>query len=920
MTTILNIFFKEDNPQGTFLQNDVVTVDFDDSTESIVVNLNGSPLTSGDDIIPAPLNWNGGVLSREDDIKSEIYTSLFICSGSNGVSFERISQFPYLSFFIAPSAFCGTVTVCNLAISPAVSVTNESTPGASDGSIAVTATSSNSPIQYKLEPFMYGEGQSSGTFTNLSPGTYTVFARDTLNCLATIQVVIGIDSLITYNARFRGQWVDINGVPSACEIRERDYSGSVTDIDMGDDPIVISLRGEGESDIYSAIIPIEAVISVVATDSNSFDVLYTDDPRKFKVVYIKDGVELWDGFLLPNQYVEGIVNYPTVANLTAVDAMASAGEISFLRESGMEYSGRISAIKLISEILKRIEVNKPIRSGCNLYASGMNTTAADDPLAQTYIDLDRYYLNDIPTFRDILNDILTVFGARMIIWGGYANIQRLDETIFDFDFRNFNANGDYVTNGTYVQNKDIGNEFVWAERTQVKQILPAYGGIIINYDLGKDNILRNGNFRLKLDYAPIINTYFFTPDLSGWEVIPNTESVIVNYETIENRNIALSIYGKGLAYLLSDSYTIASNPSNILKIRIRCKVASSFGRYVKIKVRMSYGTYHLKSDGSWVNATNEFAFYATKFNEYSEFELSAQSIYNYTTTQDLGLQVRVYSAWWKDAEFATLSSLKAKTTTTIGVGTKTELLDGSFAILYYELENNTSSADDINIVRPNDYHATTNPVQWILKERRSGSDSGGTVFYDYIRVESIDNSSEAPEKKTITYVGNKNNKETLERDISIGSINYNVSVIPSWGLDVFSGDFNFQIIFISTINAIRIYRGFLQKSDGTPWGNWTRDGLSESMAIENILLSSYKTQFSSPSTKLTGTLTSRNAYLYPTDALNDLINTDLKYVLMSWVFHDKMNMYEVEMISKKPVSDEGMGYGFSIGYSKGFNA
>src|SRR5690606_3402998 len=103
---------------------------------------------------------------------------------------------------------------------------------------------------------------------------------------------------------------------------------------------------------------------------------------------------------------------------------------------------------LIAYILKKTGLNLNIRVGINLYAVGMDTTDADDPLDQAYVDCDTYYINtNDPTLDYVLRQILESFGACIIQEFGVWNIVRVEERVGEYDYREFNADGDYVGNG-----------------------------------------------------------------------------------------------------------------------------------------------------------------------------------------------------------------------------------------------------------------------------------------------------------------------------------------------------------------------------------------------------------------------------------------------------------------------------------------
>jgi hypothetical protein len=86
------------------------------------------------------------------------------------------------------------VNTCDLAINYIAVNQSESTPGASDGQITVTATSSYLPIEYSLNQLNY---QLSPVFSGLSGGLKTVYAKDANGCNAQLSVdVPALNSLL----------------------------------------------------------------------------------------------------------------------------------------------------------------------------------------------------------------------------------------------------------------------------------------------------------------------------------------------------------------------------------------------------------------------------------------------------------------------------------------------------------------------------------------------------------------------------------------------------------------------------------------------------------------------------------------------------------------------------------------------------
>lgn len=154
-----------------------------------------------DSVTNVPVSGNGGLCSysRDETTDGSVVSypgsatiSGFDYSLGSGIT---ISETHYDSGGNLISSFGRSFTItgftssqpdiCDIAVS--ASKTNETAQSANDGTITASAISSFSGVQYSLDAIHF---QSSGTFTGLAPGTYTVYAKDSHPCVATTQVVI----------------------------------------------------------------------------------------------------------------------------------------------------------------------------------------------------------------------------------------------------------------------------------------------------------------------------------------------------------------------------------------------------------------------------------------------------------------------------------------------------------------------------------------------------------------------------------------------------------------------------------------------------------------------------------------------------------------------------------------------------------
>ncbi|MFZ2905322.1 MAG: hypothetical protein WAZ98_03865 [Cyclobacteriaceae bacterium] len=928
---VCRIKWLQNSPFGGYVQNDELIIFFSQDLLGALnfsVTLNGGLITSGYSI--PPTFTSGG--QNQNYYKQETNPASYpiICNiAAAQIRLRRHIYYPWIEidsiFENSPACNTGTPIVCDLAFNGLPQVISATGATIADGQFTVQAQSTNGPIQYKINgDFVYndGTGQSTGTFLSKAPGTYIVYARDSINCSAQTQIILGYDE--TFGVLYRGDYHDRLGNISRVEILKRPHTGAVTTVSFGGMPLQFSLRGEGDDDIFKPIISTEVMVTLKATTSGMFSDLYTNNPERFRVRWskkIEDGSfnTLWEGKLLPNQYTEPILIVPYDVSLTATDDLPQLKDVLFVQGEipvtnliylNLRFTGQIKQIKLLAYALQKLRFGYNIRVACNLYATTMNQTATDDPFDQAYVNSDLYYINqeEVPSVEFVIKSILEPYGCRIILWQNIWYVLRIEEMGAAYDYREFNSNGDYVSNGTtdpilFIKKATLTNRFVWQDRSQVTNMMPGYGIIKIIYKLGlTNNILRNGNFRLKEN----LTGGFPEPDLYGWQLVANGENPTVSFEGLKGINVALKISNAtGESYLVSNPVTVKNSGFERLHFKIRYKTPQHHInlKYQKVKVRINFGSWYLKADGSWTNSTNEFAFYQSTYGQYVENEILAFPLSNYTSAATGSFQVRVYHSYILDAEFTDLTAFKAKATTTLPTGTRTEYLLSS-TMSYYELENNTSSPDDVNIVRPNDYNSSTNPYQWILKIRQGFPSSFGAEFYiDSIIVDvQTTSGNKATEEKLITYFGEQQNRNKLEKEISMGSF-----------VDDVGGE--------NYYNARLFYSGYLSNASGVEFVNWKRDAITESKPLHDIQLTQLSAQHGVARKRVTGTLYSDDTYLTPISCLRDTVDDDKKYILMGMTINDKENSYQVEMLEKAEVGDNTTpGYAFSLGFSLGYNS
>lgn len=959
-----NIQWIRNSPYGGYTAGDFLDFYIDNSAFTFVVKENNVTITSGNDVPVTFVFPDSGIPQNQDYYKSETYFDVVVCDGLDKMKFERISAFPYfkkIELIDHPSCSL-TPVVCDLRFDVLPTITNASSDTATDGQISATATSSNA-IKYRLnQDFRYSDatGQTSSTFTGLGKGNYLIFARDEKNCLAVISATVGVS--YTYGVRFRLEYYSIHSnLHQKTEILEKSYSGNVEIVKGTETPTTYSLRGEGEKDKFVPILAGEISFNLISETIGQFYDLFTNDPEKFR---IKQSIDYGSGYetaflgkVEPNQYQQNYV-YKADVNILATDGLARLEDVPFLDSEGNRFSGQYKQITIIAYILGRIGLGLSIRSGCNLYASSMNTTATDDPLDQAYVNVLRYYLkSETPSMKDVLRMILEPYGAQIIQWGGYWNILRVEERVNDFDYRVYSSTGAYQSNSNYDPVKDLKqrpftNRLVWADRNQILTMEPGFGSLRLIYDLGnKDNLLYNGDFSMRrtAGYGLAVvdgvygSSYQFgnhttmAPDMSGFEIVSNGAYVTKNWETIKDENVALTLVASDSgAYVLSE--TISLKMSNTDRLRFKYVFAIDPSVYfspfwIKVKVQVRYGDYYLLDDGTWTTTQSSLAFFIKpeQFYKYQTLEIVADSP-DSTYIDGESIYVKMDIPYITDYDYASLSDLRDVITTTLKEGYRVSALSGG-TIYYYELKNNTDAETGTAIVRPDDYHATTNPYQWISQDSRLLPTAGSYKFkIDKVQIEFLNGGRELPQESIISHNMENGNNLSLSRKIYHGSVpniiytqqNFGEKVLVETGKYLYDYFVSIGIaagfyrpgVSLITQSAEAISTAYLSNSSGNGFNKWTRTNLASYGTLEDIFIQMYAYQYRQAWRKLQGSFIADIAFS-PIDTMRETMDSNRKYYPVSLDIDFKADSYNAEFLELSDVEDAAA---FSTAFSLAFDA
>lgn len=902
-------------PSGSsFIANDVVNAYWDDSTSTITVTKNGSPYTytSASQIGIIGTNYHvSNITSYEGEYAISGYS---FCNSTTLNWFRMLTDYPMPPYMgrvqTANSPVCdvGGGAVCDIHFTSARVVTPTTSLTNPNGSFTTTAESSNGVVKYALFDFDYAtEGQTSGTFSGLNVGTlYNLYVKDPNDC--TLHITFSVWYEPSENEHYRFTWSSVlvqNGTSHDARLRiyEREYVGDVVEVPYGDtSPFTLNKPKQGGpagvNDKFFPIHPTNATLVLKSQNDYQFLPLFTQDNKKYKCVYeVDEGAgftPIWSGFIVPSVYREDFIATPYSVEILIADNVATLKDEPFTDDSGGLLTGDIKIIKVISHIMKKTGLDLNIRSGVNIFESNHNTTATDDPLDQTYVDVSCYRDGGKSIMCwDVLERILRPFGARIFQYDNNWIIEEIDGATTTYAYRLFTSGGVYSSNSTFNPILDIKastftNRVALVDQDHSMEVIPAYGKIDVVSKLNYVGSIVSGGFEKDDLLSPdsetfVISQGIFTSeeDFNGWTLrIPSGvsgvsfgrivvgqrgDSARTGFKT-ENEDLTRSVgafyynsaWGGNLrdAYIESAAKPYQYGPNDEFNFRFEYSTpAKPEFAFMVLRFMIKLGSQYLQQDLTWGATEHIYRNYPKVSNSIQNFELSV-SLPDTTSIVDTTVQIRIYfyaSEFYDcglppataDPDDGTDGQMDLDNITTVDIDYDYRLdirLHESVGSVtnhfraFLELAYSTAAESfQDGIFHVGDYNATTNPKIWrnvgqVVLENNPVGNRRGIDSKFYIDNVVLD---------ALVNGQPPPSEETISLQIS-EFINEDLEIEL----------FNFDVPDI--VNAKNMYNNYFKLSDGTPTSAWARSGISESLTLQQILLKVLGANHSAPTFRLTG--------------------------------------------------------------------
>lgn len=338
-------------------------------------------------------------------------------------------------------------------------------------------------------------------------------------------------------------------------------------------------------------------LELEATTTLDLESLYSDDERTFRVVFKRNNVITFIGYLKPDGVFQSFVTDFWIVNLSCVDGLGFLEDLAFVEETGKQFVGLQSGKDILYYALKRTGLSLPLNIAVNVYYDGLTPSDTLDPLTQMYVSTARFIKDDNDTImncKEVISSILKLFNASVTQHNGEWYVWRTSEMAENayLKFRRYSkTTGVYFGVKTLNLNFELGSQVNnrYPHHCSANQQVAIRGSVSayrLNYKYGfLKGVLKNPN----LEHDGSLNYI-------DWTEFPDLNNKI-KLDPTTNFGVLTSPLSPNITeYKILSTATLGVITAGNL-ITLKADIGANFETFFKINVKV--GTYYLKDDGSW---------------------------------------------------------------------------------------------------------------------------------------------------------------------------------------------------------------------------------------------------------------------------------------------------------------------------------
>lgn len=342
-----------------------------------------------------------------------------------------------------------------------------------------------------------------------------------------------------------------------CEIHMDQYAGNPISINGA-----AEYKFQDKTDHFQPIVASSLDLSLFATTDLDLQDLYSEDEKTYKVYLKRNDHIIFVGFLKPDGITEDYVYDKWELSIDVFDGLSTLKNLAFTNDNGIRFSGKYTALSIITNCLKKTGLDLPININCAvMYETGPGSLSAFETF---YLNTDRYYQSgsDPMDCESVLKSILQLFNASLIQHNGEWYIYRpIDMEIPTITFNKFEDNiykstfniSPLVEIGSQID--DFGKFHCGAN--QRKSISPSVQAYRVTYQYGNASSVFS-NSELQLSGGGL--------DIPGWTV-HNVDGMV--YRNNNGNGLTSKTYtGDDDALLIELNQSIDINKGAVIKMII----------------------------------------------------------------------------------------------------------------------------------------------------------------------------------------------------------------------------------------------------------------------------------------------------------------------------------------------------------------
>ena len=571
------------------------------------------------------------------------------------------------------------------------------------------------------------------------------------------------------NLRYFLQYKNIVNDEYKCEIYKKGYKGTSTEIKGK-----ITIDKGSVKDHLEAVRGTGLSLELEATTLLNLEDLYTDDERDFTVKLYKNNSVIFVGYLKPDGVYQDYVNDVWKINIDCIDGLGALKNLSFVKESGLHFTGKMKPLDIIYYCLKRSGISLPLNTSINIHYEGLTIDSTTNILNKIYLNADRFVKiddNTIMSCDDVLKSVLDIFTAVITQQNGEWYVYKPNELFNNaiVAFKRYDIDNNYVGNVSKNLNVSVGSQIDnfyphHCNGNQKIEIKGAVSAFRINYKYGfVKGLLNNNNF-----YHEQQKTYDF------WTINATNKFYYIIEDTLPNTGLKLIPDNTGVIRIIATSENVPLIAGDNFKFKVNTAANGNATFYFKVRL----GTYYMNNQGVW-STTSSFINSFT----YGLSDFGGENVYGSASFQSEPIPINgnIYIEVYVPTTTASGDPYSAKTAEIKSIDIV-----------------NTFAGDS----KAGEFHTAqrTNKVSSIVKSNKEvyNGDNAGIVYYGAIFKDDV-----------ISLTGNWTRKGFYELSPLLQIAAEEELRISQKPLKIFTGDLYGYVDYLSVININNIGAKFM---------------------------------------------------------------------------------------------------------------